>query len=133
LPINQGVENKKLTSRKFSEEELSNINEMEHLLNKDNEYVSIALGNSKILQFVPGRKIEEVEKQYNGQTVKKIRFIVIEQNSDNKEKSSYVGKRSARLIIAKLKEGHALLKIERLGSGKDTLYIPTPISSVSAQ
>jgi hypothetical protein len=133
LPINQGVENKKLTSRKFSEEELSNINEMEHLLNKDNEYVSIALGNSKILQFVPGRKIEEVEKQYNGQTVKKIRFIVIEQNSDNKEKSFYVGKRSARLIIAKLKEGHALLKIERLGSGKDTLYIPTPISSVSAQ
>jgi hypothetical protein len=133
LPINQGVENKKLTSRKFSEEELSNINEMEHLLNKDNEYVSIALGNSKILQFVPGRKIEEVEKQYNGQTVKKIRFIVIEQNSDNKEKSFYVGKRSARLIIAKLKEGHALLKIERLGSGKDTLYILTPISSVSAQ
>jgi hypothetical protein len=131
LPINQGVENKKLTSRKFSEEELSNINEMEHLLNKDNEYVSIALGNSKILQFVPGRKIEEVEKQYNGQTVKKIRFIVIEQNSDNKEKSFYVGKRSARLIIAKLKEGHALLKIERLGSGKDTLYIPTPISSIS--
>jgi hypothetical protein len=133
LSINQGVENKKLTSRKFSEEELSNINEMEHLLNKDNEYVSIALGNSKILQFVPGRKIEEVEKQYNGQTVKKIRFIVIEQNSDNKEKSFYVGKRSARLIISKLKEGHALLKIERLGSGKDTLYIPTPISSVSAQ
>jgi hypothetical protein len=103
------------------------------VLKEGGNNVSIALGNSKILQFIPGRKIEEVEKQYNGQTVKKIRFIVIEQNSDNKEKSFYVGKRSARLIIAKLKEGHALLKIERLGSGKDTLYIPTPISSVSAQ
>jgi hypothetical protein len=131
LPIKKEVKNKKLISGKYSEEELSNINEIEHLLNKDNEYVSIALGNSKILQFVPGRKIEEVEKQYNGQTVKKIRFTVIEQNTDNKEKSFYVGRRSARLIIAKLKEGHTLLKIERMGSGKDTLYIPTPISNVS--
>ncbi|HEU5172257.1 MAG TPA: hypothetical protein VFT83_01910 [Nitrososphaeraceae archaeon] len=38
-------------------------------------------------------------------------------------------KKSARLIIAKLKEGYTLLKIERIGSGKDTLYIPTPVSS----
>jgi hypothetical protein len=120
-----------MISGKYSEEELSNINDIEQLLNKDNEYVSIAQGDSNILQFVPGRKIEEVEKSYNGQTVKKIRFIVVEQNNDNKEKSFYVGRRSARLIIAKLKEGHTLLKIERIGSGKDTLYIPTPISSVS--
>jgi hypothetical protein len=66
----------KMINRKYSEEELSNINEIEQVLNKDNEYVSIALGSSKILQFVPGRKIEEVEKQYNGQIVKKIRFII---------------------------------------------------------
>jgi hypothetical protein len=64
-------------------------------------------------------------------TVKKIRFIVVEQNSDKKEKQFYVGRRSARLIIAKLKDGHTLLKIERIGSGKDTLYVPTPISSIS--
>jgi hypothetical protein len=121
----------KMINGKYSEEELGNINEIEQVLNKDNEYISIPLGSSKILQFVPGRKIEEVEKQYNGQTIKKVRFIAIEQNSDNKEKPFYVGRRSARLIIAKLKEGHALLKIERLGSGKDTLYVPTPISSIS--
>jgi hypothetical protein len=36
---------------------------------------------------------------------------------------------SARLIIAKLKEGCTLLKIERVGSGKETLYVPTPASS----
>ena len=34
------------------------------------------------------RKIEEIEKLYNGQTVKKIRFIVIEPNTGNKEKPS---------------------------------------------
>ena len=116
------------TNEKYNEQEIKNINEIEELLDNYNEYVSIEPGGSKILQFILKRKIEEVEKTYNGQTVKKIRFIVIEQNSNNKkEKSFYVGRRSARLIIAKLKEGHTLLKIERIGSGKDTLYLPTTV------
>jgi hypothetical protein len=70
-----------------------------------------------------------VEKTYNGQAIKKIRFIVTEPNAEsNFEKYFDVGKRSARLIIAKLKEGHTLLKLERIGSAKETLYIPTQIS-----
>jgi hypothetical protein len=32
------------------------------VLKEGGNNVSIALGNSKILQFIPGRKIEEVEK-----------------------------------------------------------------------
>jgi hypothetical protein len=81
-----------------------------------------------VLQFITERKIEEVEKTYNGQTVNKIRFIVVDPNSgSSQEKFFDVGRRSARLIIAKLKEGHTLLKIERIGSGKDTLYIPTEV------
>ena len=47
----------------------------------------------------------------------------------SQEKFFDLGRRSARLIIAKLKEGHTLLKIERIGSGKDTLYIPTEVSA----
>lgn len=53
---NQEVKNQKLISGKYSEEELGNINEIEQVLNRDNEYVSIVLGSSKILQFVLGRK-----------------------------------------------------------------------------
>jgi hypothetical protein len=118
------------TNEKYDENEIKNITEIEELLDNYNEYVSIEPGGSMILQFILKRKIEEVEKTYNGQTVKKIRFIVIEQNSNNKkEKSFYVGRRSARLIIAKLKEGHTLLKIERIGSGKDTIYLPTTVES----
>jgi hypothetical protein len=91
--------------------------------------MTIAIGNSRILRFITERKIEEVEETYNGQAIKKIRFIVTEPNADsNSEKYIDVGKRSARLIIAKLKEGHTLLKLERIGSGKETLYIPTQIS-----
>jgi hypothetical protein len=45
------------------------------------------------------------------------------------EKWFDVGKRSARLIVNKLKEGHRLMKVERSGTGKEILYIPTPVSS----
>jgi hypothetical protein len=128
------VKNKKLISEKYSQEEISNINEIEQLLNKDNQYVSIGIGNKAILQFLPEREIKEVEKTYNGQLVKKIRFTVIDPNSGtNIEKNFDVGKRSARLIIAKLKEGHTLLKIERIGSGKDTLFISIPVVVSSMQ
>jgi hypothetical protein len=41
------------------------------------------------------------------------------------EKFFDVGKRSARLIVPKLKKGHRMLRMERVGSGKETLYIPT--------
>jgi hypothetical protein len=61
-----------MISGKYSEEEISNINEIEQLLNKDNQYVSIGQGSSRILQFLPGRKIEQVEKPYNGQQFREI-------------------------------------------------------------
>ena len=115
---------------KYSEQEINNINEIEQQLNKDSQYITIAIGNSRILRFVTERKIEEVEKTYNGQAVRKIRFIVADPSEENKsEKYFDVGKRSARLIIAKLKEGYSLLKIQRIGSGKETLYIPTQVSN----
>jgi hypothetical protein len=117
-----------MISQKYSEQEQSNINEIEELLNKSSNYVSIGAGEKAVLRFMTERKIEEVEKTYNGQTVKKVRFIVIDPNSgSSQEKFFDVGRRSARLIIAKLKEGYTLLKIERIGSGKDTLYIPAEV------
>jgi hypothetical protein len=43
------------------------------------------------------------------------------------EKFFDVGKRSARLIVPKLKEGYRMLRMERVGSGKETLYISTEV------
>jgi hypothetical protein len=120
-----------MISQKYTQEEANNLNEIDEVLSRDSRYVRIEPGNSKVLQFIVERKIEQVEKMYNGQISKKIQFTVIEpdSNSSDEEKFFEVGRRSARLIIAKLKEGHTLLKIERVGSGKDTLYFPTPASS----
>ena len=119
-----------MTSQKYSEQEQSNIKEIEELLSKNSNYVSIGAGEKAVLRFIPERKMEEVPKPYNGQTVMKIRFIVIDPNSgSSQEKFFDVGRRSARLILAKLKEGHTLLKIERIGKGTDTLYIPTEVTA----
>jgi hypothetical protein len=125
-----------MISQKYTQEEVNNLNEIDEVLSRDSRYVRIDPGSSKVLQFILERKIEQVERPYtNGQINKRIRFVVIEpgssnkNNSDHQEKFFEVGRRSARLIIAKLKEGHTLLKIERVGSGKDTLYVPTPVNS----
>jgi hypothetical protein len=117
-------------SEKYNQEEVNNLSEIEHVLNKSSQYIRMEPGDSKILQFVLRRKIEEVERPYNGQLFKKISFTIVElENSDGSERTFEVGKRSARLIIAKLKEGHNVLKVERIGSGKDTLYVPTPFTT----
>ncbi len=91
-----------------------------------NKYINIGPGEKKVLKFIPERGITKVEKMYNGEPTEKCRFIVTESDSgSDTEKFFDVGKRSARLIVPKLKEGHRLLRIERVGSGKETLYIPT--------
>ena len=118
--------------KKMSEQESvkNNISEIEKILNvSSRQYVSIQVGGKSFLQFLPKKGIKEVEKTYNDQKVKKIRFIVIEPSSgSNSEKFFDIGKRSALLIIEKIKAGHRALKIERIGAGKDTLYIPTEIA-----
>ena len=119
-----------MISEKYNVQEQNNLNEIEEMLNKNNAYINIGIGEKAVLQFLPSRKIEEVEKTYNGQIIKKIRFIVtVPYNGNDVERFFDVGKRSARLILAKLKEGYTLLKIERIGSGKDTLYIPTEVTN----
>ena len=119
-----------MVSQGYNEQEQNNLNEIEELLNKSSIYVSIGPGEKATLRFLTQKKIQEIEKQYNGQILKKIRFVVIDVNTgSSQEKFFDLGRRSARLIIAKLKEGHTLLKIERIGSGKDTLYIPTEVST----
>src|SRR5919108_2075306 len=97
------------------------------------KYMSLGPNEKKTLRFFgpTERKIEEVEKKWNNEPVTKIRFVVTDPNNGG-EKWFDVGKRSARLIVNKLKEGHRLMQMERSGTGKETLYIPTPVSSNTA-
>ena len=96
------------------------------------QYITIGPGEKKVLRFLPERGMTRIEKMYNGEPTEKCRFIVMDPNSgSDAEKFFDVGKRSARLIVPKLKEGHRMLRIERVGSGKGTLYIPTEVAANS--
>ena len=96
------------------------------------QYITIGPGEKKVLKFVPERGMTKVEKMYNGEPTEKCRFIVIDPNSgSDAEKFFDVGKRSARLIVPKLKEGHRMLRMERVGSGKESLYILTEVTANS--
>jgi len=99
----------------------NNISAIEKILNaSSHQYVTISAGGKSILQFLPEKGISEEVKTYGDQQVKKIRFIVIEQSSgSNSEKFFDIGKRSARLMIEKIKAGHRTLKVERIGAGKE--------------
>jgi len=105
-------------------------NEIDEILSS--QYITIGPGEKKVLKFVPERGMTKVEKLYNGEPTEKCRFIVIDPNSgSDAEKFFDIGKRSARLIVPKLKEGHRILRMERVGSGKETLYIPTEVAANS--
>lgn len=58
------------------------------------------------------KKIEQVEKTWNGEPVPKIRFVVVDPNNPKKEKWFDVGNRSATLIVDKLREGHRLMPLD---------------------
>ena len=105
-------------------------NEIDQILSS--QYIAIGPGEKKVLKFVPERGMTKVEKMYNGEPTEKCRFIVIDPNSgSDAEKYFDAGKRSARLIVPKLKEGYRMLRMERVGSGKETLYIPTEVTANS--
>lgn len=117
------------TQESVVNQESNYFDEIDEILS--NKYINMVTGEQKILKFMPEKEkgITREEKMFKGEPVEKIRFIVNEtHNGSEIEKFFEVGKRSARLIVAKLKAGHRLLRIERVGSGKETLYIPTEVA-----
>jgi hypothetical protein len=118
-----------MPNEKFSEEEINNIKEIDQLLHKDDEYIRIEPGSSKTLRFILSEKVPSVEKEYNGKKSIKYRFSVIDENADHREKKFDIGKIAALDIVKKIKEGHKVLNIERIGSGISTRYIARSASN----
>jgi hypothetical protein len=121
-----------MSEKELSREEIETIKGLEKILNKNKKNVKLSSGENAILYFPPVIP-EEVTKPYEDTTFEQIRFRVKVQKKDtkeidNEEKFFDVGRRSGELINDQFKQGNRLLKIERKGSGKDTLYIPTPLS-----
>jgi hypothetical protein len=76
-------------------------------------------GETTVLKFIP-EQIKHVEGKFG----LRISYTVIDPNySDKGEKKFEASKLTSRMIDSILSQGKNLLKITRVGSGKDTSYI----------
>ena len=95
----------------------------------EGEYISIKDGESRTLEFIPG-KAKVIEKlDFNGNKVQRPLFIVKDPNRSmiQNEKKFELSRKHAEKVYKELKNGKTILEISRYGTGKDTNYIIRPI------
>jgi hypothetical protein len=110
----------------LSEKAIENLKRIEQCRNQQSKYIKLQPGEKKVLHFDP-EKIEQVEMEFNDNKSIRYQYTVTDPDDEKQEEKYFtVGKRSSALIDACLIEGHSILKIHRIGAGKDTQYIPTP-------
>jgi hypothetical protein len=85
-----------------------------------NKYFTPQPGDKATLLF-DAEKVEPVEREFDGKNVQGFQYTVQEPNT-GQQKYWTVSKRTSEQIDAFLSEGHNLLKIQRIGLGKDTRY-----------
>jgi hypothetical protein len=114
-----------LTSEKqqqeLSEKARQNLQRNAELRNKDSKFFNPEPGEKSIWIF-DAEKIQPVEKEFDGRKVQRFQYIVQDPDNPDYEKYWTVSKRTSEQIDAYLSEGHSLLKIQRIGSGKETRY-----------
>jgi hypothetical protein len=91
------------------------------LRNKDNKFFNPQPGE-KSIWINDAEKIQPVEKEFDRKKVQRFQYIIQDPNNSDYETYWTVGKRTSEQIDVFLSEGHSLLKIQRIGSGKETRY-----------
>jgi hypothetical protein len=93
---------------------------------KDSKFVRLEPGEKTTLHF-DAEKIEPVEVEFEGKKSLKYQYAVTNPNEpEQPEKYFTASKRNSALIDTYLAEGQSILKIHRIGAGKDTQYAITP-------
>jgi len=88
-------------------------------LKAESKYIKLEPDESIVLQF-NAEKIKHVEGKFG----LRISYTVIDPNySDKGEKRFEASKLTSKKIDSLLSQGRTLLRITRVGSGKDTSYI----------
>jgi hypothetical protein len=106
------------SQKQLSDEAKQRLEQNAELWREMSEFVRLEDGETRVLKFNP-EQIKIVEGQYGP----RIRYVVIDPNYPDKEKKLEAGKLSSKEIDKYLTQGHTMLKIQRIGSGKDTKYI----------
>ena len=91
------------------------------LRDKDNKFFNPQSGE-KSIWINDAEKIQPVEKGFDGKKVQRFQYIIQDPNNSDYETYWTVSKRTSEQIDVFLSEGHSLLKIQRISSGKETHY-----------
>jgi hypothetical protein len=93
---------------------------------KDSQFIKLEPGEKTTLHFDP-EKIEPKDVEFDGKKSIRYQYTVADPNQpDQPDKYFTVSKRNSALIDTYLTEGQSILKIHRIGAGKDTQYAITP-------
>ena len=106
--------------KELSEKAKENLRRNEELRRRASPLLILQPGEKFVGLFDP-ELIEPEEQEYDGKKVQKFKYTIKDPNT-GLERYWPVGKRVSELIDAILSEGHKLLKVQRLGAGKDTRY-----------
>ena len=114
--------------QELSEKARQNLQRNAELRNKDSKFFNPQPGEKSIWLF-NAEKIQPVEKEFDGKKVQRFQYVIQDPNNPEYEKYWTVSKRTSEQIDAFLSEGHRLLKIQRIGTGKETRYNIMPSAS----
>lgn len=113
--------------RELSEKAKENLRRNEELRRKASKFLTPQPGEKFTGLFDP-EKIQPVEKEFDGKKVQRFQYTVKDPNT-GQEKYWPVSKTTSEQIDAYLSEGHSLLKIQRIGTGKETHYNIMPAAA----
>jgi hypothetical protein len=120
-------EDKEDKRKELSEKAKENLRRNEELRRKASNFITPQPGEKFIGLFDP-EKMEPVEKEFDGKKVQRFQYTVKDPNT-GQEKYWPVSKRTSEQIDAFLTEGHSLLKVQRIGAGKETRYNIMPAAA----
>ena len=109
----------------LSEKAKENLERIAESRKKDSKFVRLEPGEKTTLHF-DAEKIEPVDVEFEGKKSIRYQYTVFDTNEPEKSKYFTVSKRNSALIDTYLAEGQSILKIHRIGAGKDTQYAITP-------
>jgi hypothetical protein len=110
----------------LSDKAKENLRRNEESRKKDSKYVKFQPGEKMTLHFDP-EKMEPVEVKFDGKKNTRYQYAVTDpEDPEQPEKFFTVSKRNSVQIDTFLAEGQSILKVDRIGAGKDTRYIIRP-------
>jgi hypothetical protein len=110
----------------LSDRAKKNLERNQESCKKGTKYVKLESGEKRTLHF-DAEKMEPVEFEFDGKKSTRYQYTVTDPNDpEQSEKYFTVSKRNSALIDTYLTEGQSILKIHRIGAGKDTQYLITP-------